>query len=63
MELESVRLLGFLYDNWASLARVALIVIAATIALRGIHLLMPRLREAITRHNGSRRFPALFAMC
>ncbi len=53
MELESVRLLGFLHDNWASLARVTLIVIAATIALRGIHLFIPRLREAIAQRQQS----------
>lgn len=53
MELEWTRLVEWGGDHLASLTRIALILTVAGMVLRGIHVLMPRLREAIALRQQS----------
>lgn len=53
MELEWSRLVEWGRDHLASLIRVVMIVMVAGIALRGIHVLIPRLREALASRQQS----------
>jgi len=54
METLLDRFLAWLPDNLDRPARIVLILLLATIALRAIHRIVPHLREAIARRQGSR---------